>query len=256
LKTALLAAILIFSSFAAADTIQNGGFEQGLTGWTVTSVDNGAFNYYYLQDNSGAAALSGVHVMGAAAGAQYALSDSIGAGIRSISQNFTAPSVSKIILSFDMFVNHDANVANDHQGLASTEPLASAGPAQQLWNGGVGPVLANNYATVDILAAGTDPLGNAVLQNFFLGVTGSNFQINGWRHYSFDVTGLLTPGQQYEIRFADVAGVDYLQTGVDNVSIGPVPEPTSLLLLGTGLVAGGVLLKRRSASSLTVKVRA
>jgi len=239
------------SSCAAASTINlinNGGFEKGtLAGWTYGGSGD-AGNGYAIQGNSGQASLSTFPVVGPASGSFYAMSDSYGAGYRYLAQTFTfGGGKGPVLLSFDMFVNHYADYANDGNGLNSTTP-DNGNFARELWNGFLDPQFANQYARVDLLAAGADPITGSSIHTFYLGVDGATGNVNPFTYYSFDISPYLVAGNSYQIRFADVAGSYYQQVGVDNVSVlAPVPEPTSIMLLSMGGmgVAGLIRRKRR-----------
>jgi hypothetical protein len=65
----------------------------------------------------------------------------------------------------------------------------------------------------------------------------------GYTNFTFDLSLLLAAnaGQTLRLRFAEVDNIFPFQLGIDNVSLDQpaavIPEPASLLLLGTGLVA-------------------
>jgi hypothetical protein len=143
-----------------------------------------------------------------------------------LTQSFTVPAgAASVILSFDMFVN-------DWSGAG---PIVN--PAGLDYN----TANPNQHARVDILtaAAGAFDTGAGVLQNLYLGV-GSTSLPDPYTHYDFDITGLVGAGGTFQIRFAQVDNLDYLNEGVDNVSVSlnstAVPEPTTMLLLGSGLL--------------------
>ena len=109
----------------------------------------------------------------------------------------------------------------------------------------------NQHARVDILnnGSGLFDTGAGVLQNLFIGQDGGNGTTHPFVHYMFDLTTLLSGGGTFILRFAEVDNQLFFNTGVDNVSIqatdaSDVPEPTSMMLLGTGL-AGLVARYRR-----------
>lgn len=107
-------------------------------------------------------------------------------------------------------------------------------------------------ARVDILssAAGLFDTGVGVLANYFLGVDGGP-DPHDFTSYLFDITALVGAGGTFRLRFAEVENQGFFNQGVDNVSIAAdsvaaVPEPTTLLLLGTGLITIGRRFAKRT----------
>jgi hypothetical protein len=68
----------------------------------------------------------------------------------------------------------------------------------------------------------------------------------------FDITSQVGAGGTFQIRFAEVDNQFFFNLGVDNVSIvsqAAIPEPASMLLLGTGLFGlFGIARSRRKSS--------
>ena len=90
---------------------------------------------------------------------------------------------------------------------------------------------ANQHGRVDILTAGATAFNTTtgVLQNFYLGVdAGAN--PHAYTNRSFDITSLVGAGGAFQLRFAEVDNQNFLNMGVDNVSVDytaatGVPEP-------------------------------
>jgi hypothetical protein len=155
------------------------------------------------------------------------MSDETGPSVLAMFQSFTVSGpVSSVVLSYSLFANSYGAVSVNPGGLDYT-------------------VLgANQYARVDILRAGATPFdtGSGVLANFFLGAD-SGANPHHYTNYTFNITSLVAGGGTFELRFAEVDNVNFLNLGVDNVSVlttvSGVPEPSSLLLGagGAGLLA-------------------
>jgi hypothetical protein len=216
--------------------INNGGFETGdFTGWTVTNQADGAGTFIV----TGASTTpSGFGTAGPAGGSSYAVSD-FGPGAHALSQAFTVPGPAlSVILSFNMFVN-------DWSGVG---PIVDPSGLDFAPGGGF-PFVPNQHARVDILSAGASAFdtGAGVLQNLFLGVDPSISNPNPYASYVFNITGTVGAGGTFVLRFAEVDNQFFLNLGVDNVSINfaPVPEPGTLLLLGSGVLGLGIRVRRR-----------
>lgn len=232
-KALVSAAILAWASAVSAAPIQlitNGDFEAGsLTGWTVSNLAGGSGDWYF--DVPGTSTpFSGLSTLASSAnGLGYAVSDQGGPGTHALIQAFTlGPSVS-VVLRFDIFVNDwDGGPLYGGQGLNH-----------------IGP--ANQFGRVDILSSGATAFdtGVGVLANYFLGVD-AGADPHAFTSYLFDVTSVVGAGGTFALRFAETDNQSFFNLGVDNVSIlaEPVPEPSTLLLLGGGLV-GLARLRRR-----------
>ncbi len=216
----------------ADELIINGGFETGtFSGWTVVRQpgSNNIGNFYVRSGNT---TQTGQPTVGPASGTFHAVSSQGGPGAYSLLQTFVvSPGSSSVVLSFALFTNNYAG-------------QISVNPAGLNFN-----AFPNQHARVDILSAGASPFdtGAGVLRNFFLGgntTPGPNPYVN----FSFDITNLVGSGGTFQLRFAEVDNQSFFHLGVDNVSINatsaaPIPEPTTMILLGTGLV--GVVAKAR-----------
>src|SRR4051794_4559009 len=82
---------------SAQNLISNGGFEAGLTGWTVNNSGSGGVISTNLTN------VGGVATVGAASGSFYAATQQTGPGTHTFSQDFTT--TGSVNVSFDMFVN-------------------------------------------------------------------------------------------------------------------------------------------------------
>ena len=215
---------------AATELLTNGGFETGdFTGWTpiVASGSNGTIEVI----TSAVAPISGNTTTGLNEGSSHALTGQGGPGAQGVIQNFTVPvGVTSLDLSFDMFAVSDVDFVDG--GLDFT-----GAPTQN--------------ARVDILSSAAndfDTGAGVVWQVLFPFIDGP-FSGAAYTSYTEDLLGLLTPGESYQLRFAEADNQFFLSMGVDSVSLeaaatAAVPLPASLALMLTGLGALSVVRRR------------
>jgi hypothetical protein len=233
-KHAVVAAALGSAAAASPAQIVNGGFEAGLTGWTV--VDQAGSEGTFLVQTGTSTPLSGVAVPPPPEGTVAATSDSLGGpGSHLLLQDFIVPTdVTTATLSFQLLVRSDAEfVTPGHLDFATPD--------------------LNQQVRVDLLAPSADPFSTTVLQTLFQTQPGDPL-VSGYTLHQFDVAGLLQAhaGQTLRLRFAEVDNVFFLNAGVDAVNLAinaaPIPEPATawMLLLGIGGLALAVRRTRRS----------
>lgn len=218
---------------SAVELVTNGGFESGITGWTVLDQPGGS-GAWFLQTGTG----SPVNLFSVPAppeGAMAAMTDQSGPGSHVLYQDFVVPSdVLSATLSFQAFVLNSATAYVSPDSLDYT-------------------VGSNQQARVDIIKTTADPfsvLPADVLQNVFQTLPGDPFT-SGYSLESADLTALLLahPGETLRLRFAEADNLLFFNFGVDAVGLavttGVVPEPGSLALLLCGGASGLLLLRRR-----------
>lgn len=220
-KIAGMLAGILFSMCALAfntnanvvQLITNGGFETGLTEWTVTTSAGSGGSWF--ADTTTSTPLTGNPTVGPFAGTGYAVTDQFGPGTNALSQTYTVPEgTTSLALTFNMFVNDWNSVtgtANINALILDSggNPVTGAGTLQTL-------------VSTDLLVSGGDP--------------------NPYVLYSFPITGFVSGGM-YLLDFMETDNVTSMNVGVDNVSLDAttVPEPCSLaLLLGALVAATGV----------------
>lgn len=209
------ASIAATSSLADIQLINNGGFESGLSGWTVAN-QFGSEGTFSLQSGT-LSPVNGLGVQPPSQGIRAAMSDGGGPGSHVLYQDFLIPSgVTQATLSFSLFVNNTADA------FTTPSTLDFATPAL------------NQQARVDITTSTADPFSVAsadVLQNVFQTTVGSPLT-TGYNVFNINVSSLLAArgGQTLRLRFAEVDNVNIFNFGIDDVNL-TVPTPATLLIL-------------------------
>jgi hypothetical protein len=239
----LTAALAALSTMSEAAVLTNGGFESGLTGWTVADLtdplDPAGTNTFFVQSGT----TSPVNLLPVAAppeGSNAAMSDSGGPGSHVLYQDFLVPTVVEpfTMIRFSLYIN---NLAEDFFIPSPTNTLDFSTTAR------------NQQARVDIMTSTSDPFSLAagdIVLNLFQTQPGDPL-VSGYQTYSTDVTALLQAraGQTLRLRFAEVNNVDIFNLGVDDVAIESViPEPSTVLLVAGALLGLGA--RRRGVGLL------
>jgi hypothetical protein len=224
----------------AAEILINGNFETGnFTGWTRADRNTPAgVGTPFAISSPGTPTPVGAFptAPNPAGGAFYAVSDSNFPGAHVLIQNFTVPAgTPNVFVSFQLFVN-------DQSGLGPIVDPSGLDPTTG------GAFRDNQHARVDILRSGAGDFSTAagdVVRNLYLGVDPVGNIPNPYTSYFFDLTPQLGGGANFRIRFAEVDNISPINVGVDNASVNAVPEPGTFALLGGGLIALGIWLRRR-----------
>ena len=210
---AICVLILACAFTAGADQlIVNGGFESGLTGWTVTDDASGSGSFFA---NTGTLTpLNGFPTVGAHSGTGYAVTDQFGPGSHAISQSFAAAAGDHYTLTFSMFVN-------DQFG-------------------------GNFGGLVYLVAGGGDPLAGIGQALYSADTIVTNGAPNPYVTETIDITGDLVGGNTYQLVFFESDSVGPVNVGVDDVSLVRTPEPAGLMPISLALLAGFVALRKKA----------
>lgn len=225
---------------ASVELIANGGFEAGEFGpWEIVDLPNGKGSWFLRSQHSGPASF--LPTVGPANGEFYALADQDGPGSHVLYQDFSVPvNSAELSLSFSMFRKDTSGLAPINAG-----NLEFAGEA-------------NQHARVDIVRTTADPFsvveGDIVVALVAPGGEGDDFFATPpYISYSFTLTGLLSPGGNYRLRFAEVDNQLNFQNGVDDVSlianVSAVPVPAAAWLCVPALGLLGSFCRRRGQTN-------
>src|SRR5438045_2245476 len=200
------------SSVHAVPVISNGGFEAGLTSWTT--VDQFGSEGTFFSQSGSLSPVSGDPVPSPPEGTKAAMTDAQGPGSHVLYQDFVA-TPDAATLSFALFIGNRASQFAMPASLDFSTPTL------------------NQQARVDILKNTADPFSVAagdVLLNLYQTKVGDPL-ISGYNTFTTDISALLAAhaGEILRLRFAEADNIFTFQLGVDNVRIGPIPEPPSTL---------------------------
>ena len=222
-------AALSTAQAAGPNLISNGDFETGtMAGWTVVDQAEGAGSWFISAPGTDSPVSGYPTAPNAAGGSYYAVTDSPGnPGCHVLLQGFTLAEAATLRLSCQMFVNSQT-ISSNSGTLDFTIELSQ-------------------YGRVDLLAGTATPFSTAeadVLQTFYAGCDPQASNPNPYTTYSYDLS--LAAGD-YQLRFGEVDTQNYLQMGVDNVSLTVVPEPAAWRIGGLwGLSLAGLAWRWRS----------
>jgi hypothetical protein len=231
----LLSLAIVCAVPAHATLLSNGGFESGLTGWTVAN-QTGSEGDFFSQSGT-QSPVNMTPVPAPPEGSFAAMSDALGPGSHVLYQDFIVPAnLPGAVVSFSLYINNAAPdfFAPPHLDFAGTDP----DPLLRL----------NQQVRVDLVDPAADVFSVAVgdvLQNLFQTLPGDAL-VSGYNSYSVDVSTLLQTlqGQTVRLRFAEVDNVFTLNLGVDAVEVRVVPEPSTWLLTIGAIAALGLAGRR------------
>lgn len=202
LKSLILGSALTPFIFSMAHAnILNGGFENGLTGWTVS-------NYYSANPvavTSGSTTTAAGTINPSLTGDNYVYTSQTGQGASYLYQNFTVGSGTNKVF-FDVAINNAG-----FSGYVTPDSLdPTAGPNQQ--------------ARFDILKPGSafDTIdANDIIVNAYRTEVGDP-AVQNWSTVEVDVTNDLQAyaGQQVIFRFVQVDNSGYFNLALDNINVG------------------------------------
>ena len=222
-------ACLLTAQVEAQQLLSNGDFEPGLAGWT--RVDQvGSDGTWALQTGT-VSPVNGFVVPAPPGPTHAAMTDSQAGGSHVLYQDFIVPlTLNVATLSFDLYINNHANAFFSPGTLDFSLPTL------------------NQQFRVDIITASADPFSVSVadvLMNVYATQPG-NPLVAGYTTITADLTSLFAShlGETLRLRFAEVDNVNFMNVGVDRVSL-TIPEPSTTSALLTGLVFLGALYARR-----------
>jgi glucose/arabinose dehydrogenase len=215
--TAVVLCLVAALPVQALPVISNGGFEAGLASWT--RVDQLGSEGTFFSQSGSVSPVNGDSVP-PPPGIGAAMTDAPGPGSHILYQDFVA-TPDAAALSFALFIGNRAGQFATPASLDFSTPTL------------------NQQARVDILTTTADPFsvaGSDVLLNLYQTMVGDPL-ISGYNTITTDISALLAAhaGETLRLRFAETDNILTFQLGVDNVQIGPIPEPASILLFGAAL---------------------
>ncbi len=235
MKNTHIMKVLIFATALATQAhatqlILNGGFELGLTNWTIANQvgSDGAF----LLQSGTTSPVNGDLVPLPPGPIRAAMTDAQGPGSHVLYQDFVVPNVISVpfSLSFMLYLNNQAGAYSVPNTLDFSTPTL------------------NQQFRVDIITTAANPFsvaGADVLQNLYQTNAGDPLT-SGYALVSVNVTALLQArgGQTLRLRFAEADNVNIFHAGVDQVSLSEatVPEPSTMF---AGFAILGLALIRR-----------
>ena len=210
-----------FGNAAIAASLTNGGFESGLTGWTVVDQAGGWGSWY--STTGGSAPTTGLSILGASEGNKFAVTDQFGAGSHVLFQDISLEADMTHTLSFKWSSKNWENAMYNPETMNK-----DAWPNQQF--------------RVDIVSTlFSDWFGSSsntgVIASILAPVAPSS---SGWNDVSFDLTPWA--GSSVRLAFREVDNQYYFNAGVDDVSIESVPEP--ITIIGSLMALGGMASAR------------
>ena len=230
-----MAGALVAAPAEAASLLLNGGFEAGFANWTVANLFPDAGNGSFYVQSGTVSPQTFVTVPPPPEGTFAAMTDQEGPGAHVLYQDFVVPTGTTTgSLSFQYFVNNGGGSFHIPPTLDWT--LATL----------------NQRARVDILTTGAPIFSVAPADVLFFSQTEPGDPlVEGYATFLVDISAVLSAnvGNTLRLRFAEVDNVGPFNLGIDAVSIitnqdvpHPIPEPASLVLVGTGVAAA---LRRR-----------
>ena len=212
-----LVAVLAISGSAHASIVTNGDFSAGMTGWnpsgtgTTPGIGITAINLN-VPNSTGYGDLIPNAPSGTSTAA-YFVDDN---ALESISQTITLDSFSTYVLSFDLFATNSGAVNQFNFQLTDSVSGASS-------SFGNGPQAGDTSVPVGVWTPETLTFTTGAATSYNL---------------AFNYTAGATPAK--DVVLTDVS-IDPLGKGTTS----PVPEPSSIVLLGSGLLSAAGLVRRR-----------